>query len=109
MPAEVVFGQGIGDLFTIRVAGSIVADCEHRICRGNFGTRLVVVLGHSRCGAVQATLEQLDRPAANSSPHLYLIVDKILPAVENLLQSGSDEDLMSRAVRSNIEASANNP
>ena len=72
VPAEVVFGQGIGDLFTIRVAGSIVANCEHRICRGNFGTRLIVVLGHSRCGAVQATLEQLDRPVANRSPHLYL-------------------------------------
>ncbi|MFT4814621.1 MAG: carbonic anhydrase [Pseudohongiellaceae bacterium] len=111
VPAEIVFGQGIGDLFVIRVAGNIVAPSQIasiEFAAENFGTRLVVVLGHSRCGAVQATLEQLDRPVANSSPHLYSIVDRIRPAVENLPQSGSDEDLMSRAVRSNIEASVNN-
>ena len=111
VPAEIVFGQGIGDLFVIRVAGNIVAPSQIasiEFAAENFGTRLVVVLGHSRCGAVQATLEQLDKPVANSSPHLYSIVDRIRPAVENLPQSGSYEDLVTRAVRSNIEASVNN-
>lgn len=111
VPAEIVFGQGIGDLFVIRVAGNIVAPSQIasiEFAAENFGTRLVVVLGHSRCGAVQATLEQLVKPIENRSPHLYSIVDRIRPAVENLLQSGSVEDLMTRAVRSNIEASVNN-
>ena len=111
VPAEIVFGQGIGDLFVIRVAGNIVAPSQIasiEFAAENFGTRLVVVLGHSRCGAVQATLEQLVKPVENRSPHLYSIVDRIRPAVENLLQSGSDDDLMTRAVRSNIEASVSN-
>lgn len=111
VPAEIVFGQGIGDLFVIRVAGNIVAPSQIasiEFAAENFGTRLVVVLGHSRCGAVKATLEQLVKPVANRSPHLYSIVDRIRPAVENLLQAGSDEDLMACAVRSNIEASVNN-
>lgn len=111
VPAEIVFGQGIGDLFVIRVAGNIVAPSQIasiEFAAENFGTRLVVVLGHSRCGAVEATLDQLLKPAENRSPHLYSIVDRIRPAVENLLHSGSDEDLMSRAVRANIEASVQN-
>lgn len=111
VPAEIVFGQGIGDLFVIRVAGNIVAPSQIasiEFAAENFGTRLVVVLGHSRCGAVEATLDQLVKPVENRSPHLYSIVDRIRPAVENLLHSGSDADLMSRAVRSNIEASVNN-
>jgi carbonic anhydrase len=111
VPAEIIFGQEIGDLFVIRVAGNIVAPSQIasiEFAAENFGTRLVVVLGHSRCGAVQATLEQLDRPVTNSSPHLYSIVDRIRPAVENLPRSGSDEDLLTRAVRSNIEAAVNN-
>jgi len=111
VPAEIVFGQGIGDLFVIRVAGNIVAPSQVasiEFAAENFGTRLVVVLGHSRCGAVQATLEQLDKPAENRSPHLYSIVDRIRPAVENLRHSGDPEELMNRAVRSNIEASVNN-
>lgn len=110
VPAEIVFGQGIGDLFVIRVAGNIVAPSQIasiEFAAEKFGTRLVVVLGHSRCGAVEATLDQLVKPAENRSPHLYSIVDRIRPAVENLLGSGSDEDLMSRAVKANIEASVN--
>ncbi|GJM11753.1 MAG: carbonic anhydrase [Pseudohongiella sp.] len=108
VPAEIVFGQSIGDLFVIRVAGNIVAPSQIasiEFAAENFGTRLVVVLGHSRCGAVQATLDQLVQPVENRSPHLYSIVDRIRPAVENLLETESEEDLMSRAVRSNIEAS----
>lgn len=111
VPAEIVFGQGIGDLFVIRVAGNIVAPSQIasiEFAAENFGTRLVVVLGHTRCGAVQATLEQLVKPAESRSPHLYSIVDRIRPAVEQLLPSAGEADLMTRAVRANISASVNN-
>jgi carbonic anhydrase len=111
VPAEIVFGQSIGDLFVIRVAGNIVAPSQIasiEFAAENFGTRLVVVLGHSKCGAVQASLEQLVKPVEHRSPHLYSIVDRIRPALEQLLQSKSGEDLMPRAVRCNIEASVNN-
>ncbi len=111
VPAEIVFGQGIGDLFVIRVAGNIVAPSQIasiEFAAENFGTRLVVVLGHTRCGAVQATLEQLVKPIENRSPHLYSIVDRIRPAVENLLSADGEKDLMTRAVRSNIAASVKN-
>ncbi len=111
VPAEIVFGQGIGDLFVIRVAGNIVAPSQIasiEFAAEKFSTRLVVVLGHSQCGAVEATLEQLEKPLESRSPHLYSIVDRIRPSVENLLNSGNDENLMERAVRSNIEASVKN-
>lgn len=111
VPAEIVFGQGIGDLFVIRVAGNIVAPSQIasiEFAAEKFGTRLVVVLGHSSCGAVEATLEQLEQPVENRSPHLYSIVDRIRPAVEDLLCSESQENLMERAVRANINASVRN-
>ena len=110
VPAEIVFGQGIGDLFVIRVAGNIVAPSQIasiEFAAENFGSRLVVVLGHTRCGAVQATLEQLVKPAENRSRHLYSIVDRIRPAVEKLIPADHDEDLITRAVRANISASVN--
>ena len=74
VPAELVFGQGLGDLFVIRVAGNIVAPSQIgsiEFAAEQFGTRLVVVLGHSFCGAVQATLEQLRLPklARHCRPH----------------------------------------
>jgi carbonic anhydrase len=108
VPAEIVFGQDIGDLFVIRIAGNIVAPSQIasiEFAAENFGTRLVVVLGHSRCGAVAATLEQLVTPA-NLSPHLFSIVDRIRPSVENL--PDGNEDLLDRAIRSNILASVSN-
>lgn len=120
VPAEIIFGQGIGDLFVIRVAGNIVAPSQIasiEFAAEKFGTRLVVVLGHSECGAVEATLEQLKQPPESRSPHLYSIVDRIRPAVENLLNSENSENLLSsensenlmeRAVRSNIKASVEN-
>ena len=67
VPAEIVFDQGLGDLFVIRVAGNIVAPSQVgsvEFAATRFGTRLVVVLGHSQCGAIVATLEELQRPAA---------------------------------------------
>lgn len=111
VPAEIVFDQGLGDLFVIRVAGNIVApshvgSVEFAVER--FGTRLVVVMGHSTCGAVVATLEELERPTESRSPNLRSIVDRIRPAVEGLLETDlrhTPEALLHHAVRANIRAS----
>jgi carbonic anhydrase len=112
VPAEIVFDQGLGDLFVIRVAGNIVAASQIgsiEFAAERFGTRLVVVLGHSGCGAVQATLEQLQRPVSNQSRNLQAIVNRIRPAVQGLLAAGlqDSEALMRHAVRANILASVN--
>ena len=112
VPAEIVFDQGLGDLFVIRVAGNIVASSQVgsvEFAAARFGTRLVVVLGHSQCGAVLATLEELRLPAGNQSPHLRSIVDRVRPSVEALAEelSHDSEALIQQAVRANIRASAN--
>ncbi len=112
VPAEIIFDQGLGDLFVIRVAGNIVAPSQIgsvEFAAEAFGTRLVVVLGHSNCGAVQATLEQLARPSREQSRNLRSIVDRIRPAVEGLLERGPPRDmhtLTQQAVRANIRMSA---
>jgi carbonic anhydrase len=111
VPVEIVFDQGLGDLFVIRVAGNIVAPSQIgsvEFAAEQFGTRLVVVLGHSRCGAVTATLEQLRRPKENQSRNLRSIVDLVRPSVEGLLASDLRHDtdaLIHEAVRANIRAS----
>jgi carbonic anhydrase len=113
VPAEIVFDQGLGDLFVIRVAGNIVAPSQVgsvEFAAEAFHTRLVVVLGHSHCGAVQATLRQLSRPPPEQSRNLKSIVDRIRPAVEGLLERGGVPDeatLEHLAVRANIRMSAN--
>lgn len=111
VPVEIIFDQGLGDLFVIRVAGNIVAPSligSVEFAASQFGTRLVVVLGHSQCGAILATLDELRRPTANQSPNLKSIVDRIRPAVEGLLAGSDRQDqpgLVSRAVEANILAS----
>jgi carbonic anhydrase len=111
VPAEMVFDQGLGDLFVIRVAGNIVAPSQIgsiEFAAEQFGTRLVVVMGHSQCGAVIASLEQLEQPTHMRSPNLGFIVKSIQPCVEPLLESESSDDrgaLVSAAVRANIRAS----
>ena len=113
VPAEIVFDQGLGDLFVIRVAGNVVAPSlvgSVEFAAAEFGTRLVVVLGHSSCGAVQATLAELERPSAARSPNLHAIVDRIRPSVEGFLDTDlkqNQEALVHQAVRANIRASAN--
>ncbi len=114
VPVEIVFDQGLGDLFVIRVAGNIVAPSQIgsiEFAADRFGTRLVVVLGHSQCGAIQATLEALRHPGSGESPgHLYSIVDRVRPSVEGLLTTGLQHDpetLLKYAVRANIHASVN--
>jgi carbonic anhydrase len=113
VPAEIVFDQGVGDLFVIRVAGNIVAPSQVgsvEFAASRFGTRLVVVLGHSQCGAILATLEELQQPAVHQSRNLRSIVDRVRPAVEGLLNTELRHDLdvlARRAVRANVSASAN--
>ena len=102
----------LGDLFVIRVAGNIVASSQVgsvEFAAERFGTRLVVVLGHSMCGAVLATLEDLERQTARQSPNLRSIVDRIRPAVQPVLDTHAQETpdaLVQHAVRANIRASA---
>lgn len=113
VPAEIVFDQGVGDLFVIRVAGNIVAPSQVgsvEFAASRFGTRLVVVLGHSQCGAILATLEELQQPAVLQSRNLRSIVDRIRPAVEGLLKTELRHNLdflVRHAVRANISVSAN--
>lgn len=112
VPAEIVFDQGLGDLFVIRVAGNVVASSQVgsvEFAADRFGTRLVVVLGHSRCGAVVATVDDLRHPAGPHSKGLRSIVDRIRPSVEPLMATElrADPDaLLTQAVRANVRASA---
>lgn len=111
VPAEIVFDQGLGDLFVIRVAGNIVAPSQVgsvEFAASRFSTKLVVVLGHSQCGAVLACLEELRRPAGNPSRNLRSIVDRVRPSVEGLFATDLRHDkpaLVKQAVRANIRAS----
>ena len=110
-PAEIVFDQGLGDLFVIRVAGNIVAPSQVgsvEFAAARYGTRLVAVLGHSQCGAILATLEELREPTENHSRNLRSIVDRVRPSVEGLLVTDlrhDSEALVKQAVRANIRAS----
>ncbi len=112
MPVEIVFDQGMGDLFVIRVAGNIVAPSQMgsvEFAAERFETRLVVVLGHTACGAIEATIEQLQEPRLKPSANLQSIVSRIQPAVEPLLVSEIRHDpqaLEGQAVRANVRASA---
>ncbi len=112
VPAELVFDQGLGDLFVIRVAGNIVAPSQIgsvEFAASRFGTPLVVVLGHSQCGAVLATIEELQRPAEHQSRHLRSIVDRVRPSVEGLLRTELRHDmnaLVRHAVRANVSVAA---
>lgn len=111
VPVELVFDQGLGDLFVIRIAGNIVAPSQvgsAEFAAARFGTRLIVVLGHSRCGAVLATLEDLRQPAESHTRIPQSIIERIRPSVEGLLGTELRHDfdaLVRRAVRANIDAS----
>ena len=115
VPAELVFDQGLGDLFVIRVAGNIVAPSQVgsvEFAASQYHTRLVVVLGHSQCGAILATLEQMQRPSADHSRNVRSIVDRIRPSVEELLATDIAQDpdaLLHQAVRANVRALTSTP
>ncbi len=112
VPAEIIFDQGLGDLYVIRVAGNIVAPSQigsEEFAATKFGTRLVVVLGHSSCGAIEETLRHLQEPSENRSRNLRTIVDFVRPSVESLLAQGLGDDpaaVIEQAVRANVRASA---
>jgi carbonic anhydrase len=113
VPAELIFDQGFGDLFVIRVAGNIVAPSQVgsvEFAAARFGTRLVVVLGHSQCGAITATLEQVLGRTTTESRNLRSIVERVRPSVEMMLVGRDTHDveaLTRDAVRANVRASAN--
>lgn len=113
VPAEIVFDQGLGDLFVIRVAGNIVAPSQIgsvEFAAAQFSTRLVVVLGHTQCGAISATVDQLKRPLPDQSRNLRAIVDRVRPSVEPLLATNLRDDpeaLKREAGRANIRMSVN--
>jgi carbonic anhydrase len=111
VPSELVFDQGFGDLFVIRVAGNIVAPSQIgsvEFAAARFGTRLVVVMGHTQCGAISATLDELQGRATTDSRNLRSIVDRVRPTLQTLLalNPGQDPDtLRHAAVRANVRAS----
>ena len=107
-PSEIIFDQGLGDLFVIRVAGNIVAPSQIgsiEFAVEKFGTRLVVVMGHSRCGAILATLEGLGQPLEGQSRSLRSIVDRIRPSLISLDIDQDPETLLQQAVHANIHSS----
>lgn len=113
VPAEIIFDQGLGALFVIRVAGNVVAPSQVgsvEFAAERFGTQLVVVLGHTQCGAIEATLEELGRPFMEQSPNMRSIVNRVRPSIEPLLETElakTPAALLTHASRANIRASAN--
>jgi len=111
VPVESVFDQGIGDLFVVRVAGNIAARSQIgsiEFAAELFGVRLIVVLGHSRCGAIEAVVEELRKPSVLQSDNLDFIVDKLRPSVEQVMTNGygHDPDMLVAAVgRENVRRS----
>ncbi len=113
VPVEIIFDFSLGHLFVIRVAGNVVAPSQIgsiEFAAEQFGTRLVVVMGHDDCGAVSTTISELKRPTESRSPNLSAIVDRIRPAVEPLMATETemkDAALLDQAIRANIRASVN--
>lgn len=113
VPAEIVFDQGLGDLFVIRVAGNVVAPSQVgsvEFAAEQFNTRLVVVMGHTHCGAVKATLDEMHRPNGDNSKNLQSIVERIRPALEPFTRTelwDQHDELLKHATHANIIASTN--
>jgi carbonic anhydrase len=100
VPPEVIFDQGLGDLFTVRVAGNVVDDAviaSFEYAVEHLHTHLLAVIGHQSCGAVTAAIEGGDAPG-----HLPTLIGAIRPSVERAkAQSGK---LIDNAIRLNVEA-----
>lgn len=110
VPAEMVFDCGLGELFVVRVAGNVVAPSivgSVEFAAATFGTELVVVMGHTRCGAIAATLDALRGGPASLSENIRDIVERITPAVAEIVREGTPDEATSHAAtRANVRASA---
>ena len=109
VPAEIVFDQGVGDLFVVRVAGNIVAPSltgSVELAVERFGTRLVVVLGHSDCGAIGAAVDAMQDAGPDVSPNLAVILESLRPAIEEARAGGDRDAWIDAAVRANVHHSA---
>ncbi|MEJ0009690.1 MAG: carbonic anhydrase [Alphaproteobacteria bacterium] len=111
-PVEMIFDQDIGDLFVIRVAGNVVAPSlvgSVEFAASTYGTTLVLVMGHTQCGAVKATLDHINDASAISSENIHDIVSRIRPQIFPITQMPglSPEEKYERAVEANVRASVN--
>ena len=111
VPPELVFDQGLGELFVVRVAGNIAARSQVgsiEFAARTFGIRLIVVLGHSRCGAVEAVVDEMRKPSALQSDNLDFVIDRIRPSVEQAMADGYGHDpgmLVAAVGRQNVRRS----
>ena len=111
-PVEMIFDQDIGDLFVIRVAGNIVAPSlvgSVEFAANRFKTHLVLVMGHTQCGAITATLDHIENAQAISSENIYDLVSRIKPHILPIAQMKkiTRAEKMERAVEANVRASVN--
>jgi carbonic anhydrase len=110
-PVEVLFDEGFGDLFVVRIAGNVVAPSvvgSIEFAASQFGTRLVVVLGHTRCGAIAATAHALHTGNGPDSRNIRSITDRIAPHIEPLVRAKDtmpDADRLRVLMRANVLAS----
>lgn len=111
-PVEILFDEGFGALFVVRIAGNVVAPSvvgSIEFAAAQFGTRLVVVLGHTRCGAIAATLREIETGAGADSKNLRSIIGRIAPHIEALVRAAEpmpDDRLLRESMRANVRASA---
>ncbi len=110
-PVEILFDQGFGDLFVVRVAGNsasptVVGSIEFAVSQ--FGIRLVVVMGHTHCGAIEATVRALETGEGPASKNIRAITDRITPHVRSLVRGdkAADGAVLREAMRANVRAAA---
>jgi carbonic anhydrase len=108
-PVEILFDEGFGDLFVVRIAGNIVAPSvvgSIEFAASQFGSRLVVVMGHTRCGAVAATVRAIETGHGPESKNIRSITDRVAPHIAGLVRPGDPDGVLREAVRANVRASA---
>ena len=113
-PVEILFDEGFGALFVVRIAGNVVAPSgigSIEFAASQFGTRLVVVLGHTRCGAIAATVGALRSGNGPESRNIRSITDRIAPHIESLVRGSEDDGeddapLLRACMRAHVSAAA---
>lgn len=110
VPPELIFDQGMGDLFVIRVAGNIITPAQLEsieFAALAFGPRLVVVLGHTCCGAVQATVNALIDPSTNPDGMYPTVVEHVRPSAQAAIDAGgaSTDEIVDHATHHNVRRS----